>query len=209
MSPRLDLPIAVACWLLGFAWVGIAGSWTPLAVLAALAAGRLVVGDPGTRRQLRPRAGALGLGAVAAVAMVGATHGLYRGLAPLLPDLPEATRGLYGILNAAGYRPPALGALVVLISSCEEVVWRGRPLAGAVAEAGARHLSVRAVARVAALALLYGAATLASGSLLLGGLAAACGFAWGLLRVAGRSLWPAVVTHAAWDLAVLVAWPLA
>jgi membrane protease YdiL (CAAX protease family) len=26
--------------------------------------------------------------------------------------------------------------------------------------------------------------------------------------VVGRSLWPAVLTHAAWDLAVLVAWPL-
>jgi membrane protease YdiL (CAAX protease family) len=209
MSPRLDLPIAVACWLLGFAWVGLAGSWTPLGLLATLAAGRLVLGDPGTRRLLRPRAGALGLGAVAGLAMVGATYGLYRALVPLFPALPGATRGLYGVLNAAGYRPPVLGVLVVLISFCEEVVWRGRPLEHAAAKAATRRVNGHALARVAALALLYGAASLASGSLLLAGLAAACGFAWGLVRVAGRSLWPAVVTHAAWDLAVLVAWPLA
>ncbi len=208
MSPRLDLPIAVACWLLGFAWVGFAGSWTPLAILASLAAARLVVGDPGTRRLLRPRAGALALGAAGGVAMAGATYGLYRVLVPLFPALPGATRGLYGVLNSAGYRPLALGALVVVVSFCEEVVWRGRPLADVDAGPDRARLDGRALAHVAAVALLYGAASLASGSLLLGALAAGCGFTWGLLRVAGRSLWPAVLTHASWDLAVLVAWPL-
>ena len=209
MSPRLDLPIAVACWLLGFAWVGFAGSWTPLAVLASLAAARLVLGDPGTRRLLRPRAGTLALGAAGGVAMVGATYGLYRAFVSLFPALPGATRGLYGVLNSGGYRPLALGALVVVVSFCEEVVWRGRPLADVAAGTDRFRLHPRALAHVAAVALLYGAASLASGSLLLGALAAGCGFVWGLLRVAGRSLWPAVLTHAAWDLAVLVAWPLA
>ena len=208
MSPRLDLPIAVACWLLGFAWVGFAGSWTPLVVLASLAAARLVLGDPGTRRLLRPRAGALALGAAGGAAMIGATYGFYRLLVPLFPPLPGATRGLYGVLNSAGYRPLALGALVVAVSFCEEVVWRGRPLADVEAGPGRSPLDGRTLARVAAVALLYGGASLASGSLLLGALAAGCGFIWGLLRVAGRSLWPAVITHAAWDLAVLVAWPL-
>jgi membrane protease YdiL (CAAX protease family) len=209
MSPRLDLPIAVACWLLGFAWVGFTGSWTLLAILASLAAARLVVGDPGTRRLLRPSAGALALGAAGGVAMIGATYGFHRVLVPLFPALPGASRDLYGVLNSAGYRPLALGALVVVVSFCEEVVWRGRPLADVDARPDRFPLHGRALARVAAVALLYGAASLASGSLLLGALAAGCGFTWGLLRVAGRSLWPAVITHAAWDLAVLVVWPLA
>jgi len=206
MSPRLDLPVAVAGWLLGFAWVGRTGDWMPLAVLAALAAARLVLGDPETRRLLRPDAGGLALGAAGAAALVGATYGLYRPLAAVFPALPGATRGLYGLLNAAGYAPPLLAALVLLVSACEEVVWRGRALAGAAT--GPRRLGGRAVAGVAAVALLYGAATLASGSLVLGALAAGCGFAWGLLRVAGGSLWPAILAHAAWDLAVLVGWPL-
>jgi membrane protease YdiL (CAAX protease family) len=208
MSPRLDLPIAVACWLLGFAWVGIAGSWGPLAVLASLAAARLVLWDPGTRRLLRPRAGPLALGAAGGVAMAAATYGLYRVLVPVLPALPGATRDLYGVLNSAGYHPLALGALVVVVSFCEEVVWRGRPLADVEAGPDRPPLNGRALARVAAVAILYGAASLASGSLLLGALAAGCGFTWGLLREAGRSLWPAVLTHAIWDLAVLVVWPL-
>jgi membrane protease YdiL (CAAX protease family) len=208
MSPRLDLPIAVACWLLGFAWVRLAGSWTPLAILAVLAAGRLALGDPGTRRLLRPSASSLLLGAVGGLAMVGATYGLYRVLAPLFPALPGATRGLYDLLNASGYRPPVLGALVVLLSFCEELVWRGRSLTDAAAGPGAWPIHGPAVARVAAVALLYGGASLTSGSLLLAALATGCGLCWGLLRVAGRSLWPAVITHAAWDLAVLVVWPL-
>ena len=126
----------------------------------------------------------------------------------LVPALPGATRGLYGVLNSAGYRPLALGALVVVVSFCEEGVWRGRPLADVAAGTDRSRLDGRALARVAAVALLYGAASLVSGSLLLGALAAVCGFTWGLLRVAGRSLWPAVLTHAAWALAVLVVWPL-
>jgi len=208
MSPGLDLPIAVACWLLGFAGVRVTGSWTPLAILAALAAVRLAIGDPETRRLLRPGTRSLALGAVGGVAMIGATHGLYRALVPLFPELPGATRELYGLLNAGGYRPPALGALVVLLSLCEELVWRGRSLSPAAVEPAGRVVHGRAVARVTAVALLYGVASLASGSFLLAALATCCGFAWGLLRVAGRSLWPAVLTHAAWDLAVLVFWPL-
>jgi membrane protease YdiL (CAAX protease family) len=209
MSPRLDLPIAVACWLLGFVGVRVTGSWTPLAILAALAAGRLALGDPGTRRLLRPNVGSLMLGGVGGVAMIGATHGLYRAIVPLFPGLPGATRELYALLNAGGYGPTALGALVALLSLCEELVWRGRPLSRSEAEPGARILHGRALARVATVALAYGVASLASGSLLLGLVATCCGLAWGLLRVAGRSLWPAVLSHAAWDLAVLVIWPLA
>lgn len=204
MSPRLDLPIAAAAWLVGFAWVGRTGSWTPLAVLAVLAAARLLLGDPGTRGLLRPTPEGLALGVAGALALVGATHGLYPPLARAFPDLPGATLHLYGVLNAAGYPPPSLAALVLLLSACEEVVWRGRPLAAA----GARPLDRRGLARVVAVALLYGAGTLASGSLLLGAVAAGCGLCWGLLRAAGRSLWPAILAHAAWDLAVLVAWPL-
>jgi len=96
-----------------------------------------------------------------------------------------------------------------LLSLCEVFVWRGRPLSDAADATASDPLHGRAVARLAAVALLYEAATLASRSLLLGAVAAGCGFSWGLLRIAGRSLWPAVLTHAAWDLTVVVVWPLA
>jgi membrane protease YdiL (CAAX protease family) len=207
MSPRLDLPIAVVVWLVGFAWVAIAGSWLPLAAMAALAAGRLVAGDAGTRELLVPRQRALALGVATAAAMIVGTYVMYAALARAFPALAPATRSLYAVLNAEGYRSGALAVLVLVMSACEEIVWRGRPLGPADATRS-QGLAWPMVARVAGVAILYGSAHVASTSLLLVGLAAGCGFVWGLVRVGGRSLWPAIVTHAAWDLAILVAWPL-
>ena len=204
MSPRLDLPLAVSAWLLGFLWIGLRGSWALLVVLALLVAARLVVGDAETRRLLRPTGGGLLLGLAGAALLVGATYGLYGPLGRLFPGLPGSTRGLYGLLNSAGYPPAGLALLVLVMSFAEEVAWRGRPLSGA----AAGRLGAGAVLRVVAVGLLYGAASFTSGSAVLFALAAGCGFTWGLLRVAGRSLWPAIVAHAIWDLAVLVGWPL-
>jgi membrane protease YdiL (CAAX protease family) len=208
LSRRFDLPVAALAWLGGFAWVAWRGSWAPLALLAALAAARLVAADAGTRSLLAPRGSTLPLAAAGAVAMLGATYGGYAVLSGLVPALAPATAGLYGLLHAGGYGRLPLAALVVAISACEEVVWRGRWLDAAERASGTRALTAPAAARTLSVALLYGACHLSSGSLLLGVLAAACGFAWGLLRVAGRSLWPAILVHAAWDLAVLVVWPL-
>lgn len=209
MSRRLDLPLAALAWLGGFAWVHWRGSWGPLAVLAMLGAARLLLADAGTRRLLVPRRSTPALAAGSAVAMVGATYVLYGALARFFPALPGATTDLYGVLRAGGYGKVSLAALVVVISACEEIVWRGRPLEEAAHRSGAHPLTRAATARVLLVALLYGACHLTSGSFLLALLAAACGLAWGLLRVAGRSLWPSILVHAAWDLAVLVAWPLA
>ena len=208
MSPRLDLPLAVAAWMLGFLWIGLRGSWVPLALMAVLLAARLALADAETRRLLRPTGEGLLLGLVGAALLIGATYGLYRPFTALLPWLPGATRGLYGLLNAGGHPPAALAFLVLVMSVSEEVVWRGRTLSGAESAAGSRRLDGRALARVAAVGLLYGAASLSSGSLVLFALSAGCGISWGLLRVAGRSLWPAILAHAAWDLTVLVGWPI-
>lgn len=208
MSRRLDLPLAVAAWLIGFAWVRWKGSWSVLAVLAVLAAVRLVATDPETRRLLAPRRSAGVLGAAGAAVMIAATHVAYGVLSKGLAALPAATQRLYAVLNAEGYSRPALAALVLVMALCEEVVWRGSLLTAAERRAGGRPFSWPAAARVAAVAMLYGGCHLGSGSALLALLAFACGLAWGLLRVAGRSLWPAVLVHAGWDLAILVAWPL-
>jgi membrane protease YdiL (CAAX protease family) len=209
MSRRLDLPAAALAWLGGFAWVHWKGSWLPLAVLATLGAARLLLADPGTRRLLVPRRPALALGLGGAVGMIAATYGMYGLLARVFPTLPIAAAQLYGTLHAGGWGKLTLAAMVVVISACEEVVWRGRPLEEAERRSGKHPLTLAATTKVLSVAVLYGACHLTSRSLLLALLAAACGLAWGLLRVAGRSLWPSILTHAAWDLATLVAWPLA
>jgi len=92
------------------------------------------------------------------------------------------------------------------MSVCEEVTWHGRTLSAAASGRG--RVDGPATWRVARVALLYGASSLTSGSVVLFALSTGCGLAWGLLRVGGGSLWPAVVAHAAWDLAVLVWWPI-
>jgi membrane protease YdiL (CAAX protease family) len=209
MSRRLDLPVAAFAWLAGFAWVHWKGSWGPLAALAMLGAARSLLADPETRRLLVPGRPGLALGTAGGVCMVGVTYGLYGLLASAFPALPAATAGLYGVLHAGGYGRTSLAVLVAVISACEEVVWRGRPLEEAALRSGTSPLTLAAAARVLLVALLYGACHLSSGSFLLALLAAACGLAWGLLRVVGRSLWPSILAHGAWDLAILVVWPLA
>jgi membrane protease YdiL (CAAX protease family) len=204
MAPSYDLPLAALAWILGFSIVRATGNWLPLAVLAVLAAARLLFRDAATRRLLRPDARLLAVGAAGGALMAAFTFALYRPLSGAVPGLAPATRELYGMLTGVGYGPATIGALVLVVSACEEIVWRGRTL-----EAPAAHPGGRAAGRAAVIALLYGAAHLPSGSILLALVAAPCGLAWGLLRVAGGSLWPAIVTHAIWDLAILVVWPLA
>jgi hypothetical protein len=141
MSRRLDLPAAALAWLGGFAWVHWRGSWGPLAVLAMLGAARLLLADPGTRRLLAPRRSTMALAAVSAVAMVGTTYALYGPLARVFPALPVATTELYGVLHAGGYGRISLATLVVVISACEEIVWRGRPLEEAELRSGTHPLT--------------------------------------------------------------------
>jgi membrane protease YdiL (CAAX protease family) len=57
--------------------------------------------------------------------------------------------------------------------------------------------------------LIYGLAHIASGSVTLMAVAFVCGLAWGLLRVATRSLWAPILTHVLWDLVIVFVWPLA
>lgn len=208
MSRRLDLPLAVLTWVAGFAWVRWQGNWAPLAVLAGLNAVRLLLGDPETRALLAPRRAALLIAMAGAAVMIAATYLGHALLSRLLPALPAATGDLYRVLNSGGYGPVALGALVVVVSACEEVVWRGRVLSNAIGSGGPRVLDAEGAGRAAAVALVYGASHLSSGSILLALVAFACGLAWGLLRLLGGSLWASMLVHAAWDLAILVAWPL-
>ena len=206
--PVLDLPVAVAVWLIGLGWVARTGNWTPLAVAAVAAAGRLIAHDPSTRSLLAPNRAALALGAAGGAAMIAATYLLYPPLARAVPGLASGTRSLYALLDAGALHPTVLAAVLVLVATSEEVLWRGRLLVtanGDVAPSGRAAQLGRAVA----FAALYGAAHGASGSPLLAGVAFLCGCAWGLLRLASGSLWPPVIAHALWDVAVLVLWPVA
>ena len=119
--------------------------------------------------------------------------------ARLAPDLRLLTIGLYNELRAPSFTPAERAALVPLVAAAEEVVFRGLALPDG-GKGAARAVAVNA--------LLVGATHLSSGNWLLALVAAICGSVWGTLRVVTRSCVPSIVTHVAWDLAILVVQPL-
>jgi membrane protease YdiL (CAAX protease family) len=205
LSPRLDLPLALGAWFIGLGWLAMGGTFVPLALVALAAAARLVAGDPGTRRLLRPTAGATLAGAAVGAASALVTYASYPALASAWPELSASVRGLYRMLDGGPAGRWSLLVVVCAVGAAEEIVWRGRML-GAAPDAGAKgRVQLASVAGVTA---VYGAVHLASGSRLLPLAALACGLGWASLRVATRSLWAPVVAHLTWSSAVLVVRPL-
>jgi membrane protease YdiL (CAAX protease family) len=205
---HLDLPLALAAWLLGFGWLAIRGTFVPLALFALAAAARLVASDPGTRRLLTPTPVATAAGAAVGFVSLTATYVLYPAVADLWPELSTSVSGLYRILAGGPSGRWALVAVIASVGAAEEIVWRGRFLPGMPGAPGPAlgRASLAAAARGAA---LYGVVHLASGSRILPLIAFACGLGWAVLRVATRSLWAPVVAHVTWSSAVLILRPLA
>jgi membrane protease YdiL (CAAX protease family) len=206
------LAAGVAAWLVGFAILGHLGSWTSFAVAGPLLALVALVVDREARALVRPTLGGLAFGLGAGVAMVLLTEVGFALAVRVVPGVREATAALYRQLNVAGFAPWERGALVAVIATTEEVVFRGAVLAPASLRwrsPGERGSRVRAVGAVVAAAALYGAATLSLGSPLLWACAFLCGVAWGLIRVVSGAVVAPVVAHVVWDLAVLIVWPLA
>lgn len=207
MSPRLDLPLALAAWLAGLVWLRASGSFLPLALLSVTAAARLVAGDGATRRLLRPTAGATLAGVAVGAASLAATYALYPALAGIWPELSASVHGLYRMLAGGPDGRLLLLAVVGAVGAAEEIVWRGRLLAGREGSAAPAARS-RRLAAAAGLTGVYAAVHLASGSRLLPLAALVCGLGWAALRVATGSLWASLVAHLTWSSAVLVLRPL-
>ncbi len=205
MSRRLDVPLALGAWLIGFAWVAHTRSWMPLAVLQVSVATRLVVGDPATRALFKPRSMAFALGISAALLTVVATYSLFGPISEAVPAFGAAIRRLYAVLRSEGYAPLPLTIVILTIVAAEEIVWRGRMLGGD--ETSSRPVPWQ-VAQALLYAAVYGFSHSSSGSILLVFIAFGFGAIWALLRLASGSLWAPLVAHALWDMAVLILWPV-
>jgi len=103
----------------------------------------------------------------------------------------------------SGMSVPVIGILLVFwIGPCEEIFWRG-------------FLQRRLVDRLGPVpgwivaALMYSAVHLWTMNAMLLIAAFVCGLFWGLMMWKFRSLWPGIISHAAWDLAIFVLFPLA
>ena len=204
------LALALSAWTLCFFVLRHLGTWTPFAFvglgLATLAVSQRIV----PRSLLQPSLVSLTVGIAGGALMVVGTHLAYRAVVTFAPPVAGAARQLLVLLNVPGFSPAVRALLIVLIASCEEVLFRGLLPSFATAGLGGPHWpSSRELTQIVALAAVYALTTLPLGSALLVLCAFACGSLWGLMRIATGSLVVPLLAHVVWDLGVLLVWPLA
>jgi uncharacterized protein YbjT (DUF2867 family)/membrane protease YdiL (CAAX protease family) len=194
-------------WLLALAMAAmlvlpavVPGVWTRMAVVNATLT-LMIAGLYGRvlRPLLRPTLAAVGVGLASAVVLYAAADLFMAGLRTLAPTLAEQAQSVYAWSSDAplGVRL----ALLVVIVVGEDIVWRGAvtlPLAARCGPAWGCLLAGTA----------FALAHLTTGPPLLAIAALAMGTLWSALAVRTRSLVPVVVSHLAWDLAVMFVRPL-
>jgi len=185
-------------WLSAFVagrWIGIVPAVGAASALLSL----LVLATQGRSIQVlfRLRVRPLLIGLVAAPLLVAACYAGFAVLAPRLPALARGTAELYARFPERG---PAQAVVIVLVVLAEEILWRGA-LQSALAPRCGRATTLGA-------ALVYALAHVTAGSLLLVVMALVLGALWSLLRALTDSLWPPLLTHLAFDLALLFLRPL-
>jgi membrane protease YdiL (CAAX protease family) len=173
--------------------------WIPIAIGAfGLSVLVLAVDRPLMLLLFRPAVKAVALGAIAAVAMIAVTYLFFPLAARTLPLLGGKTAEIYAAFLSG--RPLLSVVLFVVPVVCaEEVLWRG-----AFQEWVAVHLPHHPLAVVVLSAGVYALSHLFLGSWLLVTVAFVCGLYWSALRLLSRSLWPSLLAHLAWDLALIL-----
>lgn len=168
------------------------------------------------------------LGLVVGGLSLGATYGLYPVVVGVVPAVADEVARLYAVARVT----PATLVPVVIIALAEEGIWRRAgavafgpaPFSAATSDAAtsdaatfdaaasgeARQSGLSSMLLVTTPAsLLYAAAQLGSGSLLLGGVALAFGLLWGWLTWwRGGRITASLVAHACWTPVVLGLHPL-
>ncbi len=205
--PIGGLPAALAGLALAFAlWYGVfvppAGNfWVKIALAASLLAGLALLLSAETRRALsrwkawHPAAGAAAALLLYLVFLLGRAA-----LAALLPSSRAAIASVYA--PRAGWPLWLIGLLLALVTGpAEEIYWRGllqRALAERLGPAGGLLAASACYALVHIWTLNL--------PLILAALTA--GLAWGWLFLRAGSLWPAVLSHSIWSLAIFVLFPV-
>lgn len=197
--------LATAAWL---ATTSLVGPTRLLEGLGALSLGLIAVAAALDHRALvallRPSRRALGLGVAAGLAMAAATLAGYPIARTVAPAITPAVARLYALFGEA-FTHPIAPALITLVISAEEVVFRGVAID---ALTRATTLGAHPARLAVAAALPYALAQLAFGGPLLALTALGCGVVWGWLRVQTRSLVTPLIAHVLWDAAILGALPL-
>jgi membrane protease YdiL (CAAX protease family) len=203
------LALAWVVWVLCFVALQRLGTWTPFAFVGLFLAATAISRGIAPRALLRPSFGRAAWGLAGGALMVVGTHVAYRVVVTLSPPVGEATRNLLTLLYVTDFSAGVRALLIVVIASCEEVLFRGLlPHAAGASPRIARRLAGPELVQVVAFAAVYALTTLPLGSPLLVLCALVCGSLWGLMRVASGSLIVPLLAHVVWDLGVLLVWPV-
>ncbi|HEY0466551.1 MAG TPA: CPBP family intramembrane glutamic endopeptidase [Polyangiaceae bacterium] len=210
MTLRVRLLIlALFAWASCFAVLAYLGTWMPFAFAGVLLVALTLRSSAVPLAQFYPSSRWLLIGVGAGVLMVLFTHLAYARLSAVFPAVRSATRELLWLLNVVGVSPTARAALIVVIASCEEVLFRGLlPGSARGAPHGLRWPTGREFRGLLLGAGAYALTTLPLASPLLVLCAFACGVVWGALRAATGSVLVPILAHVLWDLGVLLLWPL-
>ncbi|AKF09525.1 type II CAAX prenyl endopeptidase Rce1 family protein [Sandaracinus amylolyticus] len=154
-----------------------------------------------TRIEVRVSPRWIVIGAASGLAMAIATHVLYPIGVAIVPGLEREVAALYDELRAPP-GPRAAVPLLLLVVLAEELVFRG--LLVALLE----RWGVKRSAVLVAATALYTVPQIAGGSLVLIALAIACGALWTWQRQLSGGIVVPLITHALWDVIVLVLVPL-
>ena len=203
------LAVALLSWLVCFAVLAELGTWTPFAFVGVLLVVLALRSSALPLLQFRPSRDSLLIGAGAGVLMVLFTHLSYGWLSAVFPGVRASTSQLLSLLNVVGFSPPARAALIVVIASCEEVLFRGLlPGSARGLPRPMRAPDAREFGAIALWSAIYALTTMPLRSPLLVLCAFVCGTLWGTLRVGTQSVLVPILAHVLWDLGVLLVWPL-
>lgn len=199
-APRRSVVVAAALGTVG--WALVVGAVPPASIYAPLAlyaaALTLIVGFLDRERLvplLVPTPRALMFGVAGGVAMIIGTHLAFDAASALVPTIFERVQEDYATTDIAGNWRVVPMLLVVIVA--EEVVWRGALLD-----------TDRSTKWMIASVATYTFAQIGFGSWVVVVLAIVCGVVWSVERYLAKSIVAPLVTHAIWNVAVLVADPV-
>ncbi len=199
--------VAVVSWVICFRLLVAYGTWLPFVGAGTLLAGFELLTDRRARSLVCPTGARVAAGVLGTALMLAGTYAGFALLRGLVPSLETQTASLYTLLRASHFSDLHRAALILVVASTEEVVFRGALLGDDPPTSGAWR-DLAGLSRVVPCAALYALTAASSGSVLLVVVAWTCGLYWGVLRILTRSVFAPIVCHVAWDLAVLVFRPL-
>jgi membrane protease YdiL (CAAX protease family) len=197
----IAISIAAALWFVMFSpWTQFHNFWGVMAVSAAILIAISLTFRKDWKLQFRLNIKDVVIGVASAAVLYGIFY-VGNEISAWLFDFSETqVNSVYAMKD--GFNPVVLSlVLLLLIGPAEEIFWRGyiqRTLAGKKGQIAAMLVTT----------LIYALVHLWSFNFMLIMAALVCGAFWGLLYMLNKNLLTVVISHALWDVAVFILFPI-